>query len=141
MSAILKMLEASKNATAGPWRHTEEDSDSAPEWWDWYVQAVCGKAWDNIASCGAAAWEDGWKYTREQREANAAFISESRNATADIQRLVSWVERQGEAIHGIDSDGDYCRAGQYDRTIDADGKLGEYTCTCGLDEIQSLLRS
>ena len=95
MSAILKMLEAADKATPAPWINARHNGESV-------VIATDPR--------GPAEYV-----------ANGQLIDSARNATADIQRLVSWVESADHKMHCETENG--------------------RECDCGLDEIQSLLRS
>lgn len=139
MTAILKMLEAAKKATPAPWfqgywsgqcRKPEhlgnhpgsrrdnpciyEYSISAGDYFSRYVSAGEKENRVSIVDSGeevSTIVED------------SAFMVASRNATADIQRLVSWVE---SAEHNS-----IC-------TKDLDPASH---CSCGLDEVLKLIRS
>ena len=43
------------------------------------------------------------------------------------------------ADHGVDDTGEYCRAGAFTRTVFEDGTAEVYPCTCGLDELRTIL--
>lgn len=100
--ALLSLLELAEKATAGEWRAEEEDTDSGLNP-DWFVQAICGGAWDNIAACGNDAWEDNWEYTAEQRKANAEFIAAARNAIPALKSLLA--SNQWQPIETAPKDG------------------------------------
>lgn len=100
LSQVRSLIELADKCTAGPWRTVKEDTDNGLNC-DWLVQAVCGKAWDNIAACGGSAYEDGWKYTDELRKANAEFIAAAHNSVEAIRELMERLKEAEEVVDAV----------------------------------------
>ena len=83
----------------------------------------------------------------EEYYTDAMAECDARHIAAHVPKQPEWEAKEKalrvfilrNADHGVDDTGEYCRAGEFTRTVFEDGTAEVYPCTCGLDELRTIL--